>query len=401
MPRDEALAQESVPAPIAALRPMTDGALPISVDERKARIARAQRLMAENGLDAIVMASGSSLHYFTGATWGLSERLFGAVLTRQGDPAWVTPAFEKLRASEQIKIGGDVRAWEEHESPYALVAGILADRRVASGRVGIEETMPFVFSNGIAQAAPAARLESATPVTAGCRMIKDAHEIALLRRACEITMHAHRAVFASLRVGMTQEQVAGLCAEAHRRLGIRGGVLVLFGADAAFPHGTTAPKPLAAGDVVLLDGGGKLHGYQSDISRTMVFGAPPTERQRTIWQTVRRAQDAAFAAAKPGVPCEDVDQAARRVVEEAGFGRGYERFTHRLGHGIGLDGHEWTNFVRGNTTRLRPGMCFSNEPGIYIPGELGVRHEDIIVITETGAENMTRWSGTPEDPAAI
>jgi len=397
----EAAPADELPAPIAALKPMTEGVSPITQDERKARLARARKLMAETGLDAVLLASGSSLVYFTGAQWGISERFFGAVITRDGYPAWVTPAFEKQRGLEQIKLGEDVRAWEEHESPYALVASILKDRGAAGGRVGVEETMPFVFADGLAKALPAAKVESATPVTAGCRMIKDAHEIALMRRANEITVAAHRAVFASLKEGMTQSQVAGLAAQAHRQLGMQGGSLVLFGKDAAFPHGTTKPQPLKPGDVVLMDGGGRLMGYSSDITRTGVFGAAPTERQRKVWDLVRKAQEAAFKTAKPGVECQAVDAAARKVIEEGGFGPDYKYLTHRLGHGIGMDGHEWTYFVRGNTTKLRPGMCFSDEPGIYIYGEMGIRHEDIIFITETGAENMTKWTGSPEEPAVI
>ena len=394
-------AAEEPPAAIAALEPMTEGVPPISLDERRSRIARAQRLLVESELDALVVACGTSLEYFTGAEWDLSERFFGMLLTREGDPAWVTPAFEKQRALEQTRIGTDVRAWEEHESPSALLASILKDRKVAAGRVGIEETMPFAFGDAIAKAAPAARIESGTPVTAGCRMIKDAHELALMRRACEITVAAHRAVFASLQAGMTQAQVSGLSAEAHKRLGVRGGSLVLFGADAAFPHGTTKPLPLKAGDVVLIDGGCRFNGYASDITRTGVFGAPASERQRKVWDVVRQAQDAAFRAAKPGVECQAVDAAARKVVDDAGFGPDYKHFTHRVGHGIGMDGHEWSYLVRGNTTKLRPGMCFSDEPGIYIYGELGIRHEDIIFITEAGAENMTKWPGSPEEPAVV
>jgi len=388
------------PPAIDALRPLTDGVTPITLDEHRTRLARAQALMRGENLDAIVLASGSGLDYFTGAEWGLSERFFGAVITREGDPAWVTPAFEKARALEQIQIGTDVRAWEEHESPSALVASILRERG-ATGRVGIEEMMPFTFANEIGAALPSARLLSATPVTAGCRVVKDAHELALMRRANEITMAAHRAVFQSLREGMTQSQVSALSAQAHRKLGMGGGALVLFGPDAAFPHGTTRPRPLRRGDVVLIDGGGRLHGYASDITRTGVFGAPPTERQRQVWDVVRRAQQAAFDTAKPGVEAQAVDAAARRVVDEAGFGPGYKHFTHRVGHGIGMDGHEWTYFVRGNATRLRPGMCFSDEPGIYIPGEMGIRHEDCIFITETGAENFTKWTGSPEEPAIV
>ena len=182
---------------------------------------------------------------------------------------------------------------------------------------------------------------------------------------------------------------------------MRGGALVLFGPDAAFPHGTSNPKPLRAGEVVLIDGGGRLHGYASDITRTAVFGAAPSDRQRTVWDLVRKAQDAAFRAAKPGVECQAVDAAARRVIEEGGFGPGYKYLTHRVGHGIGMDGHEWTYLVKGNTTKLRPGMCFSDEPGIYIPGEMGIRHEDIITITESGADVLEKWPGTPQEPAVV
>lgn len=394
-------ADTALPPAIVALKPMTQGVAPIGVDERRGRIRRAQELMAQESFDALVVAPGTTLEYFSGVRWSGGERLLAMVLTRQGDPAWVVPAFEKARALELIPFGGDVRAWEEDESPYALVASILRDRKAAAGRVGVEETMAFVFSDGIATAAPAARMASGTPVTAGCRMIKDAHELALMRRACEITVHAWRAVFASLAEGMTQSQVGGLCSSALDRLGMRGGALVLFGPDAAFPHGTSTPQPLKAGQVVLIDGGGRLHGYASDITRTGVFGAPPTDRQRQVWDLVRKAQEAAFRAARPGVECQAVDAAARRVVEDGGFGPGYRYFTHRVGHGIGMDGHEWTYLVEGNTTKLRPGMCFSDEPGIYIPGEMGVRHEDIIFITDAGAENMTKWSGSPEDPAMV
>jgi Xaa-Pro dipeptidase len=354
------------------------------------------------GIDALVVGPGSSLTYFTGAEWWLSERFFGMVLFRAGDPVWVTPAFERDRALEQIRIGDDVRAWQEDASPWRLVAGALEDRGVATGSVGIEETMPFAFSDGIAQAAPAARLISGTAVTAGCRMVKDTHERALMHRAAEITRRAHRAVFASLREGTTVKEARSWCATAHRRLGVRGGALVLFGKDAAFPHGTAIPQALGRGDVVLIDGGGSLHGYSSDITRTGVFGAPPTDRQQKIWDLVRKAQTAVFATARPGVECQAVDAAARQVIEEGGFGPGYRYLTHRLGHGIGLDGHEWPYMVRGNTTKLAAGMTFTNEPGIYIPGELGIRHEDTLIVTEDGCDNLGgSWSGTPEDPAVL
>jgi Xaa-Pro dipeptidase len=391
-----------LPAPIAALTPLLEGVSPISVDEHHARLATAQALLAVQGLEAMVVGPGSSLRYFTGAEWGLSERFFGLVLTRSGDPVWVSPAFEKERALEQTRTGGEVRAWQEDESPYELVARILRERGVATGRVGVEETMPFAFADGVARSAPALAFASATAVTAGCRMVKDAHELALMRRACEITLRAHRAVFASLREGTTAAQARAWSVAAHARLGVRGGALVLFGPDAAFPHGTTKPRALRAGDVVLIDGGGKVHGYTSDITRTAVFAAAPTERQRHIWELVRRAQAAAFATARPGVECQAIDAAARRIVAEGGFGTDYRLFTHRLGHGIGLDGHEWPYMVRGSTTKLVAGMTFTDEPGLYIPGELGIRHEDTVVVTENGCENLSpTWSGTPEEPAVV
>jgi Xaa-Pro dipeptidase len=393
---------DELPAPILALQPLEDGPPPISVEEHRARLAHGQRLLAESGLDALVVGPGTSLAYFTGAEWGLSERFLGMVLARSGDPSWVTPAFEKDRALEQIQIGSDVRAWQEDESPFSLVARVLRDKGVAAGKVGIEERMPFAFSNGIAEAAPALRFASGTPVTAGCRMVKDAHEIALMRRACEITLRAHRAVFASLKEGASVEQASAWSVAAHRRLGARGGSLILFGPDAAFPHGTREPRALHAGDVVLIDGGCKVHGYTSDITRTGVFGAPPTDRQKTIWNLVRQAQEAAFKAARPGVECQAIDAAARKVIEQGGFGPGYKYLTHRLGHGIGMDGHEWPYMVRGNATKLVAGMTFTDEPGIYIPGELGIRHEDTLAATENGCENLVpKWSGTPEDPAVV
>jgi Xaa-Pro dipeptidase len=398
---EEATKVEDLPKPIRELTDATGGIDPISLDEHKARLAKARELLGKNGLDALVVGPGTTLTYFTGARWGLSERFFGFVLTKSGDPIWVTPAFERRRAEEQIKIGSDVRPWQEHESPFELVASALADRGASTGKIAFEEALPFAFSDRIAQAAPRASYASGRPVTAGCRMIKDAHELAIMRRANEITVRSHRAVFASLTEGTPHDKAAGWMVEAHKRLGVDGDGLVLFGPDAAFPHGTTKPKTLAAGDVVLLDGGCKLHGYASDISRTMVFGAPPTDRQKKIWDLVRKAQQAAFDTVRPGVECQAVDAAARKVIVDGGFGPDYTFMGHRVGHGIGMDGHEHTYLVRGNTTKLEPGMCFSDEPGIYVPGELGIRHEDIMFVTADGAENMTKWTGTPEDPAVV
>ena len=308
---------------------MTEGVSPIAVDEHRARLARAQKLLAEAGLDAMVVGPGSSLAYFTGADWGLSERFLGTVLGRTGEPVWVTPAFEKDRALEQIRVGTDVRAWQEDESSYALVARALADRGAATGRVGIEETMPFAFSDGTGEALPAARLARAISVTAGCRMVKDAHELALMRRACAITLTAYRAVFASLSEGLSVAQVIAWAAVATppaRRTRLR-----LLRSRRGLPprHGGAAH---AEGGRRRARGRGcRVHGYLVTSRAPPVFGSLPTDRQRRVWDLVRKAQAAAFDAARPGVECQAIDAAARKVIEDGGFSRGYAFLTHRRG----------------------------------------------------------------------
>ena len=380
--------QQETPASIAQLKPMAQQAQPITREEYIERQERARRYMREVGIDAVLLTGGTSLSYFAGVRWGISERMFGMILPAKGEPAYLTPAFEKGRALEQIKFGNDVRTWEEDESPYRLAAAILKDRGIAAGRLGVEETVQFRFVDGVAKAAPALKVVSADPVTARCRQVKSAHEVELLRLANRITLRAFEAAAATLREGMTHYELAANISAAHDRLGAAGGALVLFGEHSAAPHGTVAPQKLKVGDVVLLDGGCHVQGYESDVTRTVVFGEP-SERQRRVWDIVHRAQAAAQMAAHPGAACEEVDAAARKVIADAGFGPGYKYFTHRLGHGIGLDGHEWTYLVKGNQTKLEPGMAFSDEPGIYIPGEFGVRLEDVMVVTPSGAELLT------------
>lgn len=379
---------------------MADEGKPITHDEFLERQERARRHMRDAKMDAIFLAGGTSLHYFTGINWGNSERLFGMVLPAKGDPAFVTPAFEEARAREQIKFGNDIRIWQEDQSPYKLVAEILKDRGAATGAVGIEETVKFAFSDGIAKAAPAARFSSADPVSARCRMIKSAHEIELMRIANRITWTAFENSVKTLREGMSHHEFGATIEAEHRKLGASGGALVLFGKYAAQPHGTITPQILREGDIVLMDGGCTVQGYESDITRTTVFGKP-SSKQLKVWEIVRDAQSAALKTARPGLPCEAVDAAARKLITDAGYGPDYKYFTHRLGHGIGLDGHEWTYLVRGNKTKLEPNMSFSDEPGIYIPGEFGIRCEDIIVITETGAEMLTPQSASLEHPFAV
>jgi Xaa-Pro dipeptidase len=394
---------DPLPPAIAALTSMKGREKPITADERRARIEKARQLLAKEKIDALMLCSGTSLVYFTNMRWSGAERLFAFVLPRSGEPFVVCPAFEEDRAREQIALGpfgggkADVRTWQEHESPYERVAQGLRDRGIATGRLGVEETTKFVFSDGVAQAAPGVKLVSGTPITAGCRMTKDAHELALMRLASEVTWNAYKAAYESLREGMTQNDFGRLVAAAHSKLGFPGGAGVQVGQYSALPHGSIQPQVVKEGSILLIDGGCSVEGYTSDISRTFVLGKP-NDKMKRVFAIERKAQDAALAAAKPGVPCEAVDAAARKVIEDAGFGPGYAHFTHRVGHGMGMDGHEWPYLVKGNILPLAPGMTFSDEPGIYIRGEFGVRLEDDMVITESGAELFTPQSESLEKP---
>jgi len=390
-----------LPPAIRALKPMQDGVVPISVAERQGRLESARRIMRAQGIDAMMLTGGTSMVYFTGISWGLSERLLAAFVPVRGRPFLVTPKFEEERAMEQVALGpmaggADVYAWEENEDPYALIASGLRSRGLGAATIAVEETVRWQFSHGVS-AIGAVTLADATPVTAGCRMVKDAHEIALMRHASKVTLKAYEAAWKSLKAGMTQSDFAGLVAAAHARLGYSGAAGVQVGKYAALPHGSTTPQVVREGSILLIDGGCKVEGYSSDISRTFVLGKP-TQRMTDVFEIEHRAQSAALAAARPGVACEAVDAAARKVIVDAGFGPDYKYFSHRVGHGMGMDGHEWPYLVRGNKLPLVPGMVFSDEPGIYIPGEFGVRLEDDMVITETGAELFTPQSPSLEKP---
>jgi Xaa-Pro dipeptidase len=292
-----------------------------------------------------------------------------------------------------------VLVWQEDESPYALVAQGLAARGLAGGTLGMEETVRYVFSDGVARAAPGLAITSGTPVTAGCRSVKDAHELELMRLAARVTLAAYAAAHQALTEGMTQQRFAELVAAAHRQLGFAGGASVQTGTYSALPHGSTTPQIIQEGTILLIDGGCAVEDYRSDLSRTFVLGKA-TPKMRAVFDIVHRAQDAAVGTARPGLPCEAVDAAARRVITDGGYGPGYRYFSHRVGHGLGMDGHEWPYLVRGNTLPLAPGMTFSDEPGIYIRGEFGVRLEDDMVITEHGAELLTPQSPSLEQPFA-
>jgi len=385
--------------PLSGLRPMTQGVIPISDTERTARIEKARRLMIKNKIDAICVEGGSSLFYFTGISWWLSERVLAWILPAKGEMAWCCPKFEEDRAREQIRFGKDIRTWEEDESPYRIIAGILKDLGIRTGKIGLEEQTRFFIYDGLRRETPNLNYVSADPATVGCRVIKSEAELALMQRANDITIEAYKAAISTLREGMTSEAFSANARAAFNALGVSGGIGASFGQSSSYPHGSSKPRTLREGDVVLMDGGCKVEGYSSDISRTIVFGKP-TRRQRDIWDLEKEAQSAAFKAAKPGVPCEDVDAAAREVITRAGFGPDYRvpGLPHRTGHGIGLDGHEWIYLVRGNKTPMQPGMCFTNEPMIVIPDEFGVRLEDDMVITEEGARFFTQPSPSIEQP---
>src|ERR1700722_3762802 len=383
---------QDVPDAIKKLRPMLDGVQPITNDERQARIDKAQRLMQENKIGAMVLEGGSSMFYFSGMRRSPGERTFALVIPAKGELAWVVP-----NANEGIKMGSDIRVAQDDADAFKKLAQSLRDR--GATRVGIEERVRFSVFDGIRKEAPSLEFISADAVSAGCRIIKSPAEIALLQRANDITIEAYRAAFTTLREGMSNGELASNISAAFKALGTTGGAMAIFGKYTAFPHGSIAPQKLREGDLVLIDDGVSVEGYQSDITRTVIFGKP-TARQRQVWDLEHKAQDAALAAANVGATCESVDFAARDVITKGGFGPGYKTpgLPHRTGHGIGLDGHEWTNLVKGNKTKIQPGMCFSDEPTIAIYGEFGVRLEDCMYITESGAKMFTKQSPAIDQP---
>ena len=367
---------------------LADAPPPISESERAERRDKAQRLMKEFEVSAMLIEPGANMLYFTGIEWGRSERLFALLLPQSGNGIVVSPAFEKERASAQVNGRFDIRVWQEDESPTALVANALKDWGFGTGVLAVDgSARTFVFK-GIAATAPAVTLGTAEAITNACRGVKTAHEIEIMRFANRITVDAYRAALRTLRAGMTQAELARNVSDAFAKLGFPGGAFVLFGESSAYPHGLPKPRTLEENQVILIDGGTSVHGYQSDITRTTVFGQPAPEAQK-VFDVVHEAQRQALAFAAPGKKCGEVDAVARKVVTDAGYGPDYRTFTHRLGHGIGMEGHEWPYLVRKSEIGLRAGMTFSDEPGIYQYGKFGIRLEDIMAITENGAEMLT------------
>lgn len=373
---------------LAALPNLAEGAVPIGKAERTARIAKAQALMAENNIGAIVIEPGSSLIYFTGLHWWRSERLTACILPAEGEPCIVTPFFERPSVEETLAVPAEIRVWQEDEDPAELVAGFLKDRKLAARPVGMEATVRYFAVEGLQRALPDAELVLADPIVRGCRMIKSPAEIAIMQIATDVTIAAYRWVYPRVETGMSQADVAAMMNAATRQLGGEPEFsMVLVGKGSAYPHGTKVPEKVAPGQVVLMDCGCMVQGYQSDVSRTFVHGVASTE-QRKVWNHVAEGQKTAFHAAQLGVPAGQIDDAVRAYYESLGYGPRYALpgLSHRTGHGIGLDGHEPVNLVHGETARLAEGMCFSNEPGLYLPGQFGVRLEDCIHMTADGPE---------------
>jgi Xaa-Pro dipeptidase len=387
---------QQTPPSFSTLKPLGNRIHPVTADEFHSRLLHAQELMSQSNpkFDALLIGPGTSLYYFSSINWWMSERLLALVIPASGPPILICPAFEESRMRESLLYPAEVRSWQEDENPFQLLATTLADHNFRTGRIGIEERLPFTFFDHFRAAAPAYECVSADPITIACRSRKSPHELELMRLACDATFDVYRRVFANLKEGMTQEQISDLVVAGYSRMQLRGDAMVLLGPSAALPHGSKQPRTLKEGDVVLIDDGCFVEGYQADITRTGVFGKP-TEKMRRAFEAVRKAQDAALDAARAGKFTGSVDDAARAQITAAGFGPGYKFFAHRVGHGMGLDIHEHPYLVRGSETILEPGMTFSNEPGIYIPNEFGIRCEDDMVITPDGPAALLTQSFQP------
>ena len=365
---------------------------PIGKAERLARMADARALMRRHGIGAVLVESGPSLDYYTGIQWWRSERLTGVVIPAEGDPIVVTPFFEQPSIKEMLLVPAEIRTWHEDEEPLKLVADFLRERKLAAAPVAFEETNRFFLEDRLKRQLPGVPIVSANPVVRAQRMIKSPAELALMQAANDIMLASLRYAGERTREGMSAPEIDAMIAAVHKQMGSAyDGGLVLIGEASAYPHGSKKPHVVQRGDIVLLDCTSSVHGYQADISRTFVVGEPTAE-QRKLWDQVHRGQQIAITAAKVGVPAGSVDDEVRRAYESWGYGPRYKLpgLSHRTGHGIGMEVHEPIYLVHGETTPLAPGMCFSDEPGLYIPGKFGVRLEDCWHMTETGPKFFTQ-----------
>jgi Xaa-Pro dipeptidase len=384
----------------SALGNITQGVKPISAAERHKRIAKAQSLMKQHNIAALILEPGAAMDYFSGIQWWRSERLTAVVIPKEGEVAVVCPFFEEPSIRESLQVGEDVRVWQEQESPFSLVRQILKDRGLDKGKLAFESSVRYFVLSGLMAALPNMQDVSAQPITLGCRMFKDRHELELMHKANEVTLKAYAHTWSKLELGMSQSEVKQIMSDAQTQLGGSGvWNMALFNQASAYPHGTKQEQRIAESSIVLMDCGCSVHGYQSDISRTFVYGEA-SKKQRLIWDTVRQGQAIAFEKAQLGTPAGQVDDAVRAYYVKQGLGPDYSLpgLSHRNGHGIGMEGHEPVNFVHGETETLKTGMCFSNEPGIYLPGEFGVRLEDCIYMTDKGPQWFTLPPSTLDNP---
>jgi Xaa-Pro dipeptidase len=379
---------------------LTTDVKPLTHEDYLMRIEQVKRLLHEFNMDGLLLTGGTNLQYFVNVSWWRSERFFGVIINKKVDPIWICPAFELKRAKESIKFGRDIRTWEEHENPYELVKGVMQDLNALRGKLAMGPTVRSFFIHGIKKYAPTIQLVDGSPITERCRGIKTEKELGFMDLANRITKLAYQESFKRLHEGMEPRQLANSTRAAHSQMGVSGGGYPQFSINSAFPHGSKVVRNLKKGDIVLIDGGCSVEGYRSDVTRTVVFGKP-SDKQRQVFDIVLKAQQAAHKAIRPGVTCESIDKTAREVIEKSGFGPGYKYFAHRLGHGIGMNGHEYPYLVKGNQLKLKPGMTFSNEPGIYIYGEFGVRVEDCFLVTQDGARFLGGMLSTSiENPFA-
>jgi Xaa-Pro dipeptidase len=369
----------------------------IGTEERRARIRGLCALMEEQGIGAVLIGSTASLRYFTGVSWHPSERFTGALIGADGTVEYITPAFERDKVAAVIGIEGDIHTWQEEESPYRLIA----DRLGNKARMAVDESVALFTWLGLRGVIDDSRLNGGGAIINRLRRRKTKTELALMQYAKDITLEVQRRAWKSLATGVRASEVEAFIDREHRALGGNGNTfcIVSFGEDTSLPHGGETDRALADGDVVLIDTGTSVDGYNSDITRSYVFGEPSNEVRR-VWDAEKRAQAAAFDAAKIGAPCESVDAAARASMEKEGFGPDYRLpgLPHRTGHGIGLEVHEAPNLVRGDRTPLETGMCFSNEPMIVVPGKCGIRLEDHFYMTERGARWFTEPSFSLDEP---
>ncbi|MCR4031410.1 MULTISPECIES: M24 family metallopeptidase [Flavobacterium] len=379
----------------------THGVQPIQLEEYQERIQKAVQLMKSLSVKALYLNAGTNLYYFTGTLWSASERMVGGILFDDGSLEYIAPKFEEGTFKKYMKVQSNINCWEEHESPYVLFGKLLADKNV-SGKIAIDESAAYFLVDGIAKANVSFDFITAQQITSTCRMQKSKNEIAIIQRAKDITMEVQRAAARILEPGITVSEVTDFINKAHIKAGISSGsyfCIVLFSDDTQYPHGVSVPQPLQENQAVIVDTGCRLEGYLSDITRSYVYGEP-SEEYKTIWNLEQKTQFSAFQAAQIGATCGSVDDAARKTLAEAGLSPDYELpgLPHRVGHGTGLDIHEYPYLVRGSEIKLLEGMVVSNEPMICVPGKFGIRHEDHFYMTENGPKWFTTPMHSVENP---